>query len=79
MDEYIGLEETHPASFRFYLRKRFVEKLKTPLYNFHFINGSSKNIKEECEKLGKLISNIVIDVAFIGIGENGLISILVIL
>lgn len=68
LDEYIGIPLTHPASFRKYLKERFVDKV--PLKAFHYINGEVDS-QEECERLGKLIGQQEIDVAFVGIGENG--------
>jgi glucosamine-6-phosphate deaminase len=68
LDEYIGLPAEHPASFRGYLKQRFVDRV--PIGTFHYVNGETDS-KAECERLGKLISGINIDVAFIGIGENG--------
>lgn len=70
LDEYVGLEADHPASFRRYLKERFVDKLPVPPAAFHFVNGSG-DAATECKRLGKLISSCLIDVAFIGIGENG--------
>ncbi|HJO94370.1 MAG TPA: glucosamine-6-phosphate deaminase [Victivallales bacterium] len=70
LDEYIGLHEVHPASFRKYLKERFLEKVE--LVNaFHFVNGTADDIEEECMRLERLISEHPIDVAFVGIGENG--------
>jgi glucosamine-6-phosphate deaminase len=68
LDEYIGLPESHPASFRKYLRERFVEVVNP--YRFHYINGEM-DPKSECRRLGELIRMETVDVAFIGIGENG--------
>jgi glucosamine-6-phosphate deaminase len=68
LDEYIGITEQHPASFRKYLKERFVNKIS--LNKFHYVNGES-NPAAECNRLGEIISNHPIDVAFIGIGENG--------
>ena len=67
LDEYIGIDETHPASFRKYLKERFVTLV--PLKDFHFVNG--ERAEEECKRLGEIISRHPIDVAFVGIGENG--------
>lgn len=69
LDEYINLPESHPASFRKYLKERFLEKV-SPLKAFHLINGETDPI-EESERLGKLILNAPIDVALVGVGENG--------
>lgn len=70
LDEYIGLPITHPASFRKYLRERFVEQVKN-LKHFHYIAGDAQDIDAEVARLGDLISQKQIDVAFVGVGENG--------
>ena len=67
LDEYIGLPETHPASFRKYLKERFVDVVGPSA--FHAINGET-DPQKECSSLGALISEQDIDVAFVGIGEN---------
>ncbi|MEN2282112.1 glucosamine-6-phosphate deaminase [Algoriphagus sp. SE2] len=69
LDEYIGLPITHPASFRKYLLERFFNHIPQ-LKAYHLINGEV-NPAEECVRLGELISKHSIDVAFVGIGENG--------
>ena len=68
LDEYIDLPVMHPASFRKYLKERFVDKIN--LKEFHYVNGET-NPDLECRRLGKIIKQHPIDVAFIGIGENG--------
>ena len=70
LDEYVGMPITHPASFRKYLKERFVDKLPRPLAAFHYINGEGDGAAE-CRRLGALIAGSPIDVAFVGIGENG--------
>jgi glucosamine-6-phosphate deaminase len=70
LDEYVGLPITHGASFRRYLWERFVSRLPLPLAAFHYVNAE-RNPQAECDRLGKLIAKHPIDVAFIGIGENG--------
>jgi glucosamine-6-phosphate deaminase len=69
LDEYLGLPITHPASFRKYLKERFVDHV--PLAQFHYINGEAADPEAECRRLGELISKVKIDVTFCGIGENG--------
>jgi len=70
LDEYIGLPETHPASFRKYLKERFVAKLPR-LADFHFIQGEGSDPLAECRRVGALIRQAPVDVACVGIGENG--------
>ncbi len=67
LDEYIGIPETHPASFRKYLKERFVNIVSPK--TFHYVNGEI-DPAEECKRLGEIISKHPIDVAFVGIGEN---------
>lgn len=69
LDEYIGLPETHPASFRKYLKERFLAKVP-PLKAAHLVNGEG-DAQAECVWLGDLITQHPIDVALVGIGENG--------
>jgi glucosamine-6-phosphate deaminase len=69
LDEYVGLSDTHPASFRRYLKERIVDRVRP--HAFHFINGDAENVQEECRRVGELISRQQIDAAFVGIGENG--------
>jgi glucosamine-6-phosphate deaminase len=70
LDEYVGMPITHPASFRLYLWQRFVSKLPLPLKAFHYVDAE-KDPQGTCKRLGELIKKHPIDVAFIGIGENG--------
>lgn len=69
LDEYIGLPITHKASFRKYLKERFIEKLPS-LKAYYLIDAETDPI-ETCTKLGEQIKKHPIDVAFVGIGENG--------
>jgi glucosamine-6-phosphate deaminase len=70
LDEYIGISENHPASFRRYLKERFLDKVGN-VKEFHSINGNAENPCDECERLNRLISPLEIHVALVGIGENG--------
>ena len=69
LDEYVGLPESHPASFRRYLKERVVSRIHPRA--FHFLNGEADDVHEECRRAGDLIAQQTIDVAFVGIGENG--------
>ena len=65
LDEYVGLPEDHPAGFRKYLRERFIAKLPTAPKKFYPVS------KEGMAELGAILKKTTIDVAFVGIGENG--------
>ena len=69
LDEYVGLPDTHSASFRRYLRERIVDRVRPGTFNF--INGDNPDPREECKRAGELISRQTIDAAFVGVGENG--------
>jgi len=71
LDEYIGLPVSHPASFRLYLWLRFVSRLPTPMAAFHFVDGSSDQPTAVCAALSAIIRDEMVDVALVGIGENG--------
>lgn len=70
LDEYIGIGVDHPASFRKYLRERFVERVEG-LGAVYFVDGDASDPQTECERLGRIIGEHPIDVALVGIGENG--------
>jgi len=70
LDEYIGIPITHPASFRKYLQERVADQLPT-LRAFHMIDGEVDPPEAECERVGALLRAHPIDVACVGIGENG--------
>lgn len=69
LDEYVGLPDSHPASFRRYLKERVVNRIHPQ--TFHFLDGQADDVREECSRVGDLIAQQAIDVAFVGIGENG--------
>jgi glucosamine-6-phosphate deaminase len=68
LDEYIGLPRTHPASFCKFLQERLIAK--TGITNYHLLDGS-QHPGEVIRIVSKAITTSPIDVAFVGIGENG--------
>src|SRR5215211_1179969 len=64
LDEYVGMEITHGASFRKYLWERFISNLALPMRAFHYVNAET-DTEGECKRLGELIQRHPIDVAFI--------------
>ena len=68
LDEYVGMPMTHPASFRKYLKERFIDKVHPGAY--FFVNGEG-DIQKNIETLTQEIRKAPIDVALVGIGENG--------
>jgi len=70
LDEYVGMKITHPASFRKYLWERFERLLPLPPRSFSYLDGEGDS-QAEADRAGRLIEEHPIDVAFVGIGENG--------
>lgn len=69
LDEYIGLPVTHPASFRKFLMERLVSK--TGITHYHFLDGDAPDPALVAQRIGAELNSAPIDVAFVGIGENG--------
>ncbi|HSB62396.1 MAG TPA: glucosamine-6-phosphate deaminase [Vicinamibacteria bacterium] len=69
LDEYVGLPESHPASFRRYLKERIAARVRPGA--FHFIEGDAPDPEAEARRVGAILRGCPIDVAFVGIGENG--------
>jgi len=68
LDEYVGLPIDHPASFRKYLLERLIRK--TGLRDYLLLDGE-RDPREVCREAGEALRVTPVDVAFVGIGENG--------
>lgn len=68
MDEYVGLAQSHPASFRNYLQTHFLSFI--PVGRFYPIQGELEG-ESECSRYSALLSEAPIDLICLGIGENG--------
>jgi glucosamine-6-phosphate deaminase len=68
LDEYVGMAASHPASFCRFLRERLIQK--TGITNHHLLSGE-KDPGEVIRETTKALNEAPIDVAFVGIGENG--------
>lgn len=69
LDEYVGLSDTAPQNFGFFLRKRLFEKVVPG--QVHYLSGMTGDSKAECERYAGLFKDRSFDIACIGIGENG--------
>src|SRR5688500_18643743 len=68
LDEYIGLSIEHPASFRKYLLERLIRP--AGIARYHLLDGE-RDPAETCRQVGARLRKEAVDVAFVGIGENG--------
>jgi glucosamine-6-phosphate deaminase len=69
LDEYIGLPLTHPGSFRKMLLEQLVRK--TGITHYHLLDGDTADPSEVVKRVGKELASMPVDIAFLGIGENG--------
>ena len=69
LDEYVGLPESHGASFRKYLRERFISQLPAQP-DFVPVDGDAADLNAEMKRLNDRITACPIDLCFAGIGEN---------
>lgn len=69
LDEYKGISDSHPASFRKYLKDRILDHVNPK--KVYFLNGDAENLQKELQRYAGLLMKHPIDVACIGIGENG--------
>ena len=69
MDEYVGLADDHPASFRRYIRERITDVVRPAAV--HYVDGSAPDPAAECERYTDLLRTHPLDLCCMGIGENG--------
>lgn len=69
LDEYLGIDAAHPASFRRYLRERVEQQVKPAA--FHYIQGDAIQPVAECKRYTQLLLAQPIDLCCLGLGENG--------
>ena len=69
LDEYIGLPISHPGSFRKMLMEQLVEK--TGIIHYHLLAGDAPDPSAVVRDVGKQLTSVPIDIAFLGVGENG--------
>lgn len=69
MDEYSGMKETNPASFRYWIKTHLEDKVNPG--KLHYIAGDAPDLDAEMKRYSKLLDQAPIDLAFVGFGENG--------
>jgi len=69
LDEYLGISDQHPASFRKYLAERILNEVKPKEVNY--LNGDATDPDAEVKRYEELLKSHPVDIACIGIGENG--------
>lgn len=69
MDEYLGVTDHHPASFRRFMREHVASNLSVAA--MHYLSGDADQPLAECRRYGDLLNRQPIDLCCLGIGENG--------
>jgi glucosamine-6-phosphate deaminase len=71
LDEYVGLEATHPQSYAHFMRENLFDHIDIDQKNTHLPNGNASDLQVECERYDNLIRGMAADVQILGIGSNG--------
>lgn len=69
MDEYVGMAESHPASFRRFIREHLLDLV--PVKGFHGLRGEASDALAECRRYAALLAERKPGLVILGIGENG--------
>lgn len=69
LDEYVGLPGDAPQAFGNYIRRHLLDAVKPG--TVYFINGNAADPQAECRRYSELLEENPLDIACIGIGENG--------
>lgn len=71
MDEYVGLDKTHPQSYYHFVGEHFLNHIQYDQRNSQFIDGLAKNLEDECLDYNKKLDDLSLDLSISGIGLNG--------
>lgn len=71
LDEYVGLEKTHPQSYYYFMMENLFNHINIPLDHINIPNGTAKDIAAECQRYNEQLAQHTIDIQILGIGANG--------
>ena len=72
LDEFAGIDRTHPASFHRFIREHLIEPVGLPHDRFHSLNGAADDLQAECDRYEAAIQRAGgIGLQLLGIGGNG--------
>ena len=71
LDEYVGLERTHPQSYSYFMRQALFDHIDINKENIFNVNGGARDIEKECQNYESLLDEFRIDIQILGIGSNG--------
>ncbi len=71
LDEYVGLDGSHPQSYRFFMNDNLFNHVDINKANTFVPNGVATNLEQECQRYTALVDSMKQDVQLLGIGSNG--------
>jgi len=72
LDEYIGLPEDHPESYRRFMNEKLFNHIDMPLENTHVPSGNSSNAQQAADEYNRLLDEAgQVDLQLLGLGHNG--------
>lgn len=72
VDEFVGIERTHPGSFHRFISERFLTVVNIPTDRFHSLNGAADDPDAECARYEDALSQAGgVALQLLGIGANG--------
>ncbi|MFE0558206.1 glucosamine-6-phosphate deaminase [Paenibacillus lautus] len=72
LDEYVGLPENHPESYRTFMNEKFFNHVDIQIERTHVPNGNATNPEEECLNYDKMLEEFgPVDLQLLGLGHNG--------
>lgn len=71
LDEYVGLDGSHPQSYRFFMNDNLFNHIDINKANTFVPNGVATNLEQECQRYTTLVDGMQQDIQLLGIGSNG--------
>lgn len=71
LDEYVGLDGSHPQSYRFFMNDNLFNHVDINKANTFVPNGVAANLEQECQRYTALVDSMQQDIQLLGIGSNG--------
>ncbi len=72
MDEYVGIAETHPESYHYFMHHHLFDHIDIPAENINILNGNAAHLDAECRRYEEKIAALgPIHLFLGGIGPDG--------
>lgn len=71
LDEYVGLEITHPESYYAFMHRNLFDQIDIPEENTHVPSGLGDDLEGQAKKYDEMIDASPVDIQLLGIGSDG--------